>query len=262
MPIMRLVVGWLLLGAAVGWGWRRRVGGRALALALAAGPLWLIGVESTGWGVAFEWQLPLASLVLSLLLAAEHTPERWLRRPTRLVTCGVVAWAAWVTAAPVLLARGAWTLDRERAGDIYQSQWWSCGPAALTTLAHGFRATPCEADAAEICDSWPTFGTFPAGLAAGLRRCGLRPRVHWLAGRSALTPGRCGLAYVLLLGRVVHIVALEQITPTSVQVFDPAHGRSTVSLAQFERTWLRVLVDCPAPRPKTPAPSPNRPRGR
>ncbi|MBI2297673.1 MAG: hypothetical protein HYU66_01755 [Armatimonadetes bacterium] len=253
MTLAAAVCGWGLVALA----WRHGlhlVRGRCPArwFTLASPPLvaavWFAGCEACGAAcpalLPVELALPLSLLVFGLLALAARAPETWLRRPLVVVTALVTLWVLPTLAGPWLLHTGVWELDGERLrGDVSQSTWWSCGPAAVASLAHHRGLAMSEAEAARAACTWPGLGSFPAGLCHALREAGLPARVHWGFRLDDLRPGQRGVAYVRVSGRVIHAVAVLDVGDDRVSLFCPTFGPSRARREKLAGDWLGLFIE-------------------
>lgn len=256
MAYLATTAGWALLAAAwaVGWPiWRRRAAAAWWVgpLSVLAGAAWLVCFERLGlsalprWPLVWrlEWAVPFAAMVLAWFCMAAVAPRRTLHRPLLVVVVATTLWGAGVHAGPALAAAGWWPLSDDRHDPCaMQTAWWSCGPAAVASLTCRLGQPISEAQAAVLCATWPTFGTFPAAMAAGLNRAGLQATAEWGRPLGTLGTEDTGLAYVRHAARVIHVVAVTEVTPTHLRVLDPTLGDRLVPREDMARQWLGVFV--------------------
>jgi len=154
-------------------------------------------------------------------------------------------YAAYASLGALWLGAGDWALDGTHDPEpSLQSTWWSCGPASAAALARDLGRSPSEREAAAACNTGPLCGTSPSGLAAGLSRLTGRP---WRSvvpawSRDLERAGKPCLACTRVYVYVPHVVVVRSMTDSSVDVWDPVCGESRISLADFRRVWLRILV--------------------
>jgi len=195
----------------------------------------------------------------------------WVFVPAQVVAgVGAVRMSTWgarvgvgVFAAALLLVAGQrlfLTLDIDQSrmegrpdgsGVCPQTTDYTCGAAAAATVLAQIGVPTTEREMAVLCDTNAFMGTDEFGVAQGLRRklSGTGRRVEvieadWDDLRSLALPAAATVRFTLW---VDHWVVVFGVIGEQVIVGDPTRGRQTLTRAEFERRWRRVLVTIAKP---------------
>lgn len=256
-----------LLAAVVLLGHRARTG--RLRIAPCVGPivLALLLLDLAAWELCltsslarmpgaplFECAMAVPAVVWLLLLASARLRAGPLGRPTAFVAALIcLAWMGWAL-GPLALRLGPCGLAEERSSPPeMQSTWWSCGAAAVARASWEIGNPVSEREAALLAGTHPFGGTTDVGLAHALDRLGTPAVARRGTYDELVRSPKPALATVVILGGVLHVVAVLEADDSEVRLYDPMCGDTELSREEFESMWLRRTVAperaCPPPRP-------------
>jgi hypothetical protein len=128
------------------------------------------------------------------------------------------------------------------SGICFQSEDYTCGPAAAVTALRklGFRAQ--EGEIAVLSHTSPILGTLPECLSTALQSRynadGLKCQYRYFDSLAELRDAGITLAVVRNGFLSSHCVAVLEVSEQMVSIADPVLGRKLMSHKQFEKIWL------------------------
>lgn len=195
--------------------------------------------------VYFE-RIPLFLAIVMLLgLCVERVRPR-LRLPVSVILVIFVVYTLMEVSGPLALEVQAGKLSDEVDGpaEVYQSTGWSCGPAA-TAWALRLRGIPAtERECARLSATTPLHGTTTRGTLRAIHAHGLDAEVTTRAPWERLiSVPKPALTDTYIGAATAHIVVLRDADDRSVTVGDPLYGEQTFPREDFEKVWMRTVIE-------------------
>lgn len=181
---------------------------------------------------------------MGLIAPLPKLPYRWEKIATYIVTCiFIVLFSFPPFLAPALVRHDLSNLQTRVNSDgiCFQSKSYTCAPAAAVTALRKLGLPAYEGEIAILSHTSPITGTLPWSLCTALQRRyrsdGLNCQYRRFDSISQLRDADITLVAVKDTFLSDHCVAVLEISEDTVTIADPAIGKISISLEQFERVW-------------------------
>ncbi|GEM_PF-2674039 len=197
------------------------------------------------WGRLYPWWITFFAFVLLGIASSPVMP--------RMPRIAFITISICYSCAVLFQLSGAHCWDTARLpgksgrdGLCFQSNGWTCGPAAGVTLLAQLRIPTTEAEMAQLCGTQPWLGTSEVMLALAVREkasfAGYEVAVirsNWQDLGIRRMPV---IAEVMLPHFTFHYTVILAVDDKQVTLADPLRGNICLSREEFMAEWMKTLV--------------------